>query len=323
MHRIYIPEPIGDAGLNELSAHCDVVAPWRKDRRLSSTEEAEVLRDCHAIVVRLFVVDDNVMESAPNLRVISKHGVGVDNIDLDAAERRNIPVLYAPGGNANAVAEHALALAFTLSRKTDVSQAAVVSESPWRREDYRGIEFSGKTLGIIGLGRIGRLVAQKCTAGLGMSAIAYDPYTDWESYDGPAERVQDLETLLRESDLVTLHVPLTSETKHMLGAAALTLMKSSAYLINTSRGGVVDEYALAAALRGDELAGAAIDVFEVEPVPLDHPFASTPRLVVTPHIAGVTPEAFEATSRMVAEDILRVFGGGEGRYPFPRDGLLL
>lgn len=264
-----------------------------------------------AVIVRLFPVRDEELAAAPRLKVVAKHGAGLDNIDCAAAARRGVPVIYTPGANSNAVAEHTLGLLLAQARNTSRADATLRAAQPYQREQFLGIEVFGKTLGVVGLGRIGARVARKA-AGLEMRVLAYDPYVDRNAYPGPARFVDSLEQLLTAADFVTLHVPLTGATKRMIDAAALARLKPGARLVNTSRGEVIDETALAAALRAGTLAGAALDVFAEEPLAAGHPLTRTPNTLLTPHLSGLTAEAMAAVSVQVAQGVIDVL---QGRVP--------
>lgn len=266
---------------------------------------ASLLADADALVVRNRTqVDAALVAAAPRLKVIGRLGVGLDNIDVAACKARGIEVIPATGANALAVAEYVVCTALVLLRGAYLSSAAV-ADGEWPRGRLsEGREAAGKTLGIVGFGNIGQLVAG-LAQGLGMRAFAADALfaaSDpvW-SRTGVGRRM--LDELLAEADAVTLHVPLTAETRHLMNAERLARMKRGAVLINTARGGVVDEAALAQALSSGQLAGAALDVFEREPLAAGSPLAGAPNLVLTPHIAGVTQESNQRVSTMIAERV--------------------
>ena len=310
---VLITEPIGASGLRILECACTCIVPWR-DGPPGATDPERLraqLATVDAVVVRLFPVADADLAAAPRLKLVAKHGAGLDNVDCAAAARRGVPVIYTPGANSNAVAEHALGLLLALARNTCCADAALRSAQPYQKEQFLGLELSGKTLGVIGLGRIGARVARKAH-GLEMRVLAYDPYVDRGAYRGPAAFVDSLEELLAGADFVTLHVPLTAETRHMIDARALALLKPGSRVVNTSRGGVIDETALGAALQAGTLAGAALDVFEEEPLAADHPLTRTPNTLITPHVSGLTTEAMAAVSEQVARGVIEVL---EGRIP--------
>ena len=307
---VLITEPIGASGLRILERACDCIVPWRDGPPGATAPEhlRTRLAAVDAVVVRLFPVGDAELAAAPRLRLVAKHGAGLDNIDCAAAARRGVPVIYTPGANSNAVAEHALGLLLALARNTSNADATLRSAEPYRKEQFLGTEVSGKTLGIVGLGRIGTRVARKAH-GLEMRVLAYDPYVDRAAYSGPAIFVDSLEELLAGADFVTLHVPLTVETRHMIDARALARLKPGCRVINTCRGGVIDETALSGALQEGTLAGAALDVFEEEPLAVDHPLTRTPNTLITPHVSGLTTEAMAAVSEQVAQGVIDVLHG--------------
>lgn len=248
-------------------------------------------------------VDRELLERASHVRVVGRLGVGLDNIDVEACKARGIEVIPATGANALSVAEYVICTAMMLLRGAYV-RSADVAAGAWPREALAsGRELAGKTLGIAGFGLIGRTVA-RLARGLGMHLCAYDPVAQGEE----GVTMLDLDRLLAESDVVTLHMPLTPQTRNLLDARRLALMKSDAILINTARGGIVDERALAAALREGRLGGAALDVFDSEPLRAGSPLAGCPNLVLTPHIAGLSRESNERVSGMIAERVAAALG---------------
>jgi (S)-sulfolactate dehydrogenase len=263
------------------------------------------LADADALIVRNRTqVDADLVARAPKLRVVGRLGVGLDNIDTDACMARGIEVVPATGANAQAVAEYVIGVAMLLLR-TAYHSTREVAEGTWPRTPLaEGREIAGKTLGLVGFGGIGRLTARLGRA-VGMTSVGYDPELPpaspvWAAH-GTAPR--GLDELLAESDVVSLHVPLTRATRGLVDAARLARMKPDAILINTARGGVVDEAAVADALRGGRLGGAALDVFDREPLPAGSPLAACPRLLLTPHIAGLTRESNARVSSLVADKV--------------------
>lgn len=240
-------------------------------------------------------VRGSLLEAARDVRVVGRLGVGLDNIDVDACKARGIEVIPATGANAESVAEYVVCTAMVLLRGAFYSTRAVEAGTWPRQTLSQGREASGKVMGIVGYGSIGRLTARKAEA-LGMTVMSYDSVAADAS-------TRDLELLLRESDVVSLHIPLTPQTRGLLDARRLGLMKRDAVLINTARGGIVDEAALAAMLKEGRLCGAALDVFDNEPLPAGSPLAGAPRLILTPHIAGVTLEANERVSALIADRV--------------------
>jgi (S)-sulfolactate dehydrogenase len=262
------------------------------------------LKDARAIVVRNRTqVRGALLDAAPKLRVVGRLGVGLDNIDLDACKARGIEVFPASGANDIAVAEYVIAAAMSLVRRAYSSSAAVAGGT-WPRGALIGGEVYGRTLGLVGYGAIARETASRARA-LGMTIAAYDPYLPADDAHWRGVRNQPLHRLLADADIISLHTPLTVETRHMIGAAAIAEMKPSAILINAARGGVVDEEALAAALKAGRLAGAALDVFEEEPLGAASgaKFAGLQNVILTPHIAGVTEESNVRVSRVTLEKV--------------------
>ena len=306
---VLIPELIAPPGLEMLERECNVIAPWRNGATDTESESRALLPQADAVIVRLFRVDKADLARSERLKIISKHGVGLDNIDLEAAARRKVAVATTLTANSNAVAEQTLALMFALARHTPAAFEAAKDGLFDQRHRFVGRELKGRTLGIVGVGRIGSRVATKAALGLGMEVRAYDPPLDKSTYHGPAVFEDSLATLLARSDILTLHVPLTDETRYMINAETLAHLPPGALVINTCRGGVVDEAALLAALNSGALGGAALDVFEEEPLPADHPFCRTPGLLITPHVSAATEESYQLMSIQAAEAVLDVLGG--------------
>ena len=307
---VLITETIGAPGMRILEQACTCIAPWRDGVPDDAALRAD-FRRADAVIVRQFAVQASDFAGAPRLRVVAKHGAGLDNIDCRAATEHGVPVIYAPGGNANAVAEHAIGLLLALARNTSVADRTLRAGGAYERGQFQGIELAGRTLAIVGLGRIGSRVARKAHA-LDMRVIAYDPYVETAANNTPAKLFDSFDQLLAAADFVTLHVPLTDETRNMVGAGALARLKPECRLVNTSRGGVVDEHALHGALHRGSLAGAALDVFEYEPLTAGHPLRNAPNTLFTPHLGGITSEAMSSVSRQVANGVIDVL---EGRTP--------
>jgi D-3-phosphoglycerate dehydrogenase len=269
-----------------------------------------LLPDAQALIVRNQTrVTAKLLESAPNLRVIGRLGVGLDNIDLAAARARGITVTAARNANAIAVAEYVLAAMLHATRELGAADVSVRAGA-WDRAHFGGTELWGRTLGLIGVGEIGRRVATRAAA-FGMRVIGYDPLVG--PYDfAPQEQditLVPLDEVLTQADFLSLHVPLLPATLHMLNAETLNKMQAHAVLINTSRGGIIDESALLAALTAGRPRLAILDVRELEPPPADDPLLTCPSVLLTPHIAGLTAQAQERTSRLVVSDVLRVLAG--------------
>lgn len=311
---IFIPEKIARCGLDLLRGECDLVAPWREGKRLQNAELRTLLYRADAVIIRLFEIGGDDIARCENLKVIGRHGVGVDNVDCHAASARQIPVVYTPHANANAVAEHAVALMMALARQIGPASRAVIDGRFQDRTRYEGVELADKTLGVIGLGRIGQRVARMAAAGLSMKVRAYDPVIDQGSYTGPAVIENSLETVMRQSDFLSLHVPLNPQTEKMINDRTLHMLKPDCRIINTSRGAVIDESALLKALDNGTVAGAALDVYENEPLPGDHPLCGAPNTLLTPHISSSTREALDNMARDAAQGVLDVLQGRRPQY---------
>jgi len=270
--------------------------------KMSHQELREAIAEVHALVVRsATTVDAEVIETARHLEVIGRAGTGVDNIDLQAATRRGVVVMNAPEANALSTAEHTISLMLALAR--NVPQAcASLKGGRWEKKRFLGSEVFSKTLGIVGLGRVGRAVAERAR-GLGMHVVAYDPYIASEAALRLEVEMLELDELLERSDYVSLHVPLTEETRGLLSAERLRRMKRGARLINCARGGLIDEEALREVLEDGHLAGAALDVFAQEPPPPDHPLLKLEQVICTPHLGASTAEAQANVARAIAEQI--------------------
>lgn len=260
------------------------------------------------IISRMGRLDAPVFEAAPGLRVISKHGVGVDNINVDLASCRGVPVLVATGANAVSVAEHAMALLFAVAKRL-VPLDAGLRAGRWEKPGFKGRELAGSSIGLVAFGAIARQTAVFAKA-FGMEVLAYDPFaSDAIFAEIGVMRIDSLDDLVARCDVISLHSPLTPETRAMIDARRLALMKPQAILINTARGGLIDEAALAEALAQGHIAGAGLDTFAQEPPPADHPLFSEPRLVLTPHIGGVTEAANTRVGVEAAQGIVDILAG--------------
>ncbi|WP_109477399.1 hydroxyacid dehydrogenase [Paraburkholderia sp. C35] len=308
---VVISEFIDASAVESLKSHFDVHA----DPALVDQPERlrELLRDADALIVRNRTqVTASLLDGAPKLVAVGRLGVGLDNIDLDACRARDVQVFPATGANARAVAEYVIATSLMLLRGAYLSSAAVANGQWPRTALSNGREVAGSTLAVIGFGGIGQLVAQ-LARGLGMRVVAFDPQLPADAacwHETGAQRMS-FDDALRAADAVTLHVPLIDSTRNLLGAAQLSLLKTHAVVINTSRGGVVDESALADALKQGRIGGAALDVFADEPLKAASPLADAPHLILTPHIAGLTMQANERVSTLVAARVTQALLEGE------------
>ncbi len=305
---VLVSDSIDDEGIDILrnsGAHVDV-RPGLKPEELLS-----VIGDYEALLVRSQTqVSAAVIDAGKKLQVIARAGVGVDNIDVEAATRRGVIVVNAPTGNTVAAAEHTIALMLALARHIPQASASLKSGA-WRRNDFMGIEVRGKTLGIIGLGNVGSEVAKRAR-GLEMKLLGYDPFVSVDYARNLRVEPVTLEQLLKESDFVTIHTPLTAATKEIIGAKELALVKPTARFINTARGGLIEEKALVEALKAKRIAGAAIDVFTTEPLTKSILFEED-NIIVTPHLGASTIEAQAVVAKDVAEQIVAVFKGQPAR----------
>lgn len=296
--KILVAERIAREGIDLLAAQHEV------EERLGLDHAGLVaaVAGIDALVVRSQLqVDADVLASGTALRVVARAGVGLDNIDVAAAQAAHIAVVNAPDGNTIAAAEHTLGLLLAVARHIPAADASTRA-GEWARARFGGVELRGRSLGIVGLGRIGLAVAQRAAA-FGMRLLGYDPYISPDVAQARGIEPRDLATLFRDADVVTFHVPLTGETTHLLDAAAIETLRPGAIVLNVARGGIVDEAALAAALRDGRVAGAGVDVYEQEP-PTGSPLLDAPNVVLTPHIAASTAEAQVAVGIEIAERVL-------------------
>jgi D-3-phosphoglycerate dehydrogenase len=303
--RVLVTEPLSDAGLELLRRDHEVdVRP-----ELAVEGLAEAIEPYDALIVRSQTkVTDEVFGRSASLKVVARAGIGLDNVDVEAATRRGIIVVNAPQSNIVSAAEHTIGLLLAQARNIPQAHAALTAGA-WERTRFQGIELLGKTLGVIGLGRVGAMVAQRALA-FGMRIIAYDPYVSKErARTLGIELTPSLEALLVQADIVTIHLPRTAETEGLIGERELQLMKEGARIVNTSRGGIIDERALVSALREGRLAGAAIDVFASEPVSPSHPLLHLDRVVVTPHLGAATQEAQDKAGTAIAEMVALALRG--------------
>ena len=271
-------------------------------KRLSEAELLPLAAEAHAMVVRSETkITRAVMEAAPNLRVVGRAGVGVDNVDVDAATQRGIVVMNTPGGNTISTAELTFSMLMALARKIPQAHMSMKA-GEWNRKSFQGAELYNKTLAILGMGRIGTEVARRAIA-FGMRVLAYDPYLTLARAKALQVELVELDELYSKCDFLTVHMPLTDETKGMVNAAAFAKMKKGARVINCARGGIIHEADLIEALKSGQVGGAALDVYETEPLPADSPLRAPPQLIMTPHLGASTEEAQENVGIEVAEAI--------------------
>ena len=302
--KVLISDPISERGVDELSR--DHALEVTVKNGLNEAELVALIPSFSALVVRSQTkVTAAILNAGAKLRVVGRAGVGVDNVDVETATRRGIVVLNAPGGNTLSTAEHAFSLLLSVARKIPQADANIRGKK-WDKKNFEGVELYNKTLGVIGMGRIGSELSRRAIA-FGMRVVAYDPYLSaTRARSLQVELVDELDDLLNGADFISLHTPLTIETRHILDAARLSKTKHGVRIINCARGGLIDEVALAQALRDGKVAGAALDVFEVEPLPVDSPLRDVPNLVLTPHLGASTAEAQESVGIEIAQSIRAV-----------------
>jgi D-3-phosphoglycerate dehydrogenase len=273
------------------------------------TVAAEIV-DADAAITRNAGLNATAMRAAARLQVLGNHGIGIDPVDVGCANEIGLPIIFTPYANVQSVAEHTILQMLALAKRVREADAAVRAGRYEFRYSGEFHELFGKTLAVIGFGRTGRYTARIAKAGFAMRVVAYDPYVeDAVIAEEGVERAGDLAALLAEADVVSLHLQLTPETRGLMNRERLALMKPGALLVNTSRGGLVDADALVEAVSQERLAGAAMDVFEKEPPPADHPFCKVERILLSPHIAGATRECLERTAVQTAAQVIEVLAG--------------
>ncbi|WP_254536151.1 phosphoglycerate dehydrogenase [Halomarina litorea] len=297
--KILVTDPIADAGLDRLrEAGHDVVTAYD----VEGADLREQIRDAAGLIVRSGTkVDAELLDAAPELVIVGRAGIGVDNIDIDAATERGVIVANAPEGNVRAAAEHTVAMAFAVARSIPQAHARL-KDGEWAKGDYLGREVNNKTLGIVGLGRVGQEVAKRLGA-LGMDLVAYDPYISESRADQLGAELAELDEVLDRADFLTIHTPLTPETEGLIGSEELARL-GDGFVLNCARGGIVDEAALAAAVEEGTLAGAALDVFADEPLDPDSPLLDVDEIVVTPHLGASTEAAQENVATSAADQVI-------------------
>jgi len=306
--KVLVTDAISDAGIKPLLKHAEVDVKLK----LKPEELIAIIGGYDALLVRSQTkVTAEVIKAGKKLQVIARAGVGIDNIDVDEATQHGIMVVNAPTGNIISAAEHTIALMFSLARHVPQANASLRS-GEWKRKDFLGTEIRDKTLGIVGLGNVGSEVAKR-VRGLDMKLIAYDPFISTDHASNLHVKLVPLEQLLKEADFITLHLPLTAKTRGIIGTKELSLVKPTARIINCGRGGLVEEDALAQAVKEKRLAGAAVDVFTKEPITESILFQDE-NIIVTPHLGASTTEAQDLVAKGAAEQIVAVLKGMPGRY---------
>ena len=301
--KVLIADQINEKGIDELKDVAEVVV----NTSITKEELLNVIKDFDAIIIRSRTkLTAEVIDAADKLKIIARAGVGVDNVDVPAATERGIMVVNAPESTSVTVAEHTIGIILSLARKIAIADKSV-KEAKWEKKKFMGLELNGKTLGVIGMGRIGSQVVTRLKA-FGMDTIVYDPYITEEVASKLGVTVVDLETLLKNADVMTIHVPLTPETKHLIAKPQFELMKENAFIVNCARGGIIKEEDLYEALKAGQLRGAGLDVYETEP-PENSPLFELDNVVLTPHIAASTAEAQRDAAIIVANEVKKVLKG--------------
>lgn len=303
MFKVLVSDPISDLGIQQLMEATDVTID--KKTGLSEDELIAIIGEYDGLLVRSqTTVTEAIIHAGKKLKVIGRAGVGVDNINLEAATQHGVVVINAPDGNTITTCEHAFAMMMALARHIPQAYAKTVS-GVWDRKSFLGVELRGKTLGVLGMGRIGSEVAKRAKA-FGMSILAYDPFLTQDRAEKLQVKLASVDDIVRGADFITVHTPLTPQTRHMIARPQFEVMKPGMRIVNCARGGVIDELALVEAIEAGTVAGAAFDVFEQEPPQQDHPFLSHPKIIVTPHLGASTVEAQENVAIDVSEQVLHI-----------------
>ena len=308
MAKVLVCDSMSDKGISVMrDAGLDVDVNTGR----SEEELVEIIKSYDALIVRSATkVTPRILDAGDRLKLIGRAGVGVDNVDVAAASRRGVVVMNTPLGNITSAAEHAVALLLALARNVPKADGSM-KQGLWEKKKLTGVEVRGKLLGVVGMGKVGQIVT-RAALGLGMKVMAHDPFLPQRRADElGVEIVAAPDELLARADFITLHTPLTDETRGMIGSEAFNKMKSSALLINCARGGIVDEAALVSALKEGKLAGAAVDVFEKEPLPEDSPLRSAPNLILTPHLGASTAEAQVKVAEAIGRQVVAFFNEGK------------
>lgn len=306
-HKVLISDSLSEQGLERLQACSDLEVDVRPG--LKSEELIHAIPPYHGLIIRSGTkVTKEVIDAAINLRAIGRAGIGVDNVDVDAATRRGIVVMNTPGGNNVTTAEHAISMMLALARNIPQANASLKS-GQWKREKFTGSEICNKVLGVVGLGNIGSIVAERAL-GLKMQVLAYDPFVSAEAAAKLRVELASLDDIYARADFITVHTPLTKETRNLIGAVAFAKMKKGVRIINCARGGIVDEEALYQAIINGVVAGAALDVFVEEPPPANHPLLQLDQVIGTPHLGAATDEAQINVAIAIAEQMVNFFTQG-------------
>ena len=312
--RVLLPQPILPAGYEYLREHGYEVVDGR-----GFTEEDIIadIGDCDAIIVRTAKITEKILDAAPKLKILARHGAGYDGVDLKAARKHGVLVCTAGGANAISVAELTIFYMLYCSRNFKKVQSLYLEDYRQAKMGVPKTELEGKTLGLVGLGNIGKLVAKKAALGFDMTVLAYDPFAKKEGLPDYIQLVEDRDEIFTKSDYVSLHAPATPETVHSISDREFGLRKETAYLINAARGSIVDEPALIRALRAGKIAGAGLDTLEKEPIDPSNPLVSMDNVLTAPHIGGATKEASSRSSVACAQAIDDYFSGRTPKFVVP------
>lgn len=310
MHKVVLSQRLCDSGMKRLEGRADYVIADRTHAK----DYLEELQKADGLLIRLSEITGAEIAACPNLRVIGRHGVGYDTVDVKAATEAGIPVVITPGANARSVAEHTVALMLALIKDLMNSHHEMMNGNWEVRQTFKSYEFEGSLVGFVGLGNIGREAAKMCAA-LGFRTAAYDPFLSEEKIrQQGCEPYTDLGRMLEEADVISVHVPYTEQTRGLISRPEMKRMKKTAILINCARGGIVSEEDLACALKEGEIGGAGLDVFEGEYLKADSPLRDAPNLICTPHMAAQTRKAVDEICRMMVEGCLAVLDGKKWPY---------
>lgn len=306
--KVLLPEEVAESGLAFLAEKGYAIKRSNKD---SLDELKRDIADCDALFLRTMQCPGELINAGKKLKVIGRHGVGTDNIDLEAARERGVTVTYTPQANSGSVAEHTLALILSAAKNIGRCDRAMHGGDFAIRSRIRGVDLEGKTLGVIGLGKIGRLTAKKAVQGFAMNVVGYDPYIEKSGVPEKVEYTDDWAYLFGTSDFITVHIPAAKDTVGLIGEKDFSMMKKTAFLINVSRGSIVDEGALIRALKTGAIAGAGLDVYAQEPPSAENELLGLENVVLTPHNASLTVEAMDRMSLHAAQGIYEVLSGQE------------
>ena len=307
--KVLIPETVAPEGIEHLK---ELGYEVKIGRGIEKRIILEDIKDCDAVIIRVAVIDREIIENSPKLKVIAKHGAGYDSIDTKAAADNHVRVVFAPYANSLSVAEHTAALILACAKKIPFMAQQYRQGNYKAKDAYPNTELSGKVLGLVGLGRIGMAVAQIAMNGFGMNVEAYDPFIAKDKKVNGVTLLEDRDTLFRTADYISVHAPATPENIKSIGAREFALMKSTAVIVNTARGKIIDEKALIKAIEDGEIGGAGLDVTDPEPANTDNPLFQMDRVILTPHCAGVTKEAMV---RMVMDSIQGIDEVLHGKEP--------